>query len=208
MKEVHPFTSLAEAKEALDNGGRFYNLLSKRNDGTITAAEVGKVAGLFHDRQQMVLFLELAMAALSAADRESLLRALAEDMLAAYEKHRPQGLGPQASLEERNKGGSLVVKGVPQRIEATSEFEGFIMIPVMVGNVTTFSMIPIYEEYEVYEVNRGAGSTPLIMAHGKQANPLPETSLILAGVIKQFSEDEAGASHTKRFLELVYYRKG
>ena len=60
MKKIEPYKNINEATLSLDNGGRFYNVLTKSDDGIISSSELGKVAGLFIDKQKMVLFLDLA----------------------------------------------------------------------------------------------------------------------------------------------------
>ena len=46
MKKIEPYKSIDEATLSLDNGGRFYNVLTKSDDGIISTSELGKVAGI------------------------------------------------------------------------------------------------------------------------------------------------------------------
>lgn len=46
MKKVSPYQNLNTALKSLDNGGRFYNILTKAEDGIINQAEIGKVGNL------------------------------------------------------------------------------------------------------------------------------------------------------------------
>ena len=56
MKKVNPYKSQAAALKSLDNGGRFFNVLTKADDGQITSAELSKVAGAFSNKQLMNLY--------------------------------------------------------------------------------------------------------------------------------------------------------
>ena len=47
-----PYRTVRNALTSIDNGGRFYNLLTKANDGNISTSELGKVAGSFSDKQK------------------------------------------------------------------------------------------------------------------------------------------------------------
>ena len=49
MQGIVPYQSGEAALEALDSGGRFYNIFSDASDGEITAAELAKVAVSFMD---------------------------------------------------------------------------------------------------------------------------------------------------------------
>jgi hypothetical protein len=52
MDKIIPFKYLDDILSIFDNGGRFYNLLTKANDGNISQEELSKVAGLFSDKQK------------------------------------------------------------------------------------------------------------------------------------------------------------
>ena len=65
MKKLNPCQNLTTALKTLDNGGRFYNILTKAEDGIISQAELGKVGGLFSSKQQSILLLEMSISALS-----------------------------------------------------------------------------------------------------------------------------------------------
>ena len=64
MKKIEPYRNINDAISNLDNGGRFYNILTKADDGIISKSELGKVGGIFNDKQQMILFLELSISKL------------------------------------------------------------------------------------------------------------------------------------------------
>ncbi len=76
MKQIIPYQHITEALTQLDNGGRFFNLFTKAEDGQISSAELSKVAGMFNEKQQLVLFLELSMSQLSKEDQLSIIAKL------------------------------------------------------------------------------------------------------------------------------------
>jgi hypothetical protein len=47
VRELKPYRTVARARAALDNGGRFYNLLAIADDDRISKAELNKAAGVF-----------------------------------------------------------------------------------------------------------------------------------------------------------------
>ena len=97
MQDVIPYKNYAGALEALDNGGRFYNIFTKSKDDEVSPTELAKVAGVFSDKQKMFLFYEMAIRELSEGDKQSLFGNLSEDLQAEYEKHKPQNLLPSTS---------------------------------------------------------------------------------------------------------------
>ena len=81
MKRITPYSNLQEAMHALDNGGRFYNILTKADDGVIDKAELGKVGGLFNDKQQMILFFVMSTLTLKEEEKEEIISNLPSEYL-------------------------------------------------------------------------------------------------------------------------------
>ncbi|MDQ1086409.1 hypothetical protein [Siphonobacter sp. SORGH_AS_1065] len=69
MEEIKPYTTFEEALRDLDNGGHFYNLFTQAEDDIITQAELSKVSGVFFAKQQMILFLEMALSKLDETEK-------------------------------------------------------------------------------------------------------------------------------------------
>ena len=167
MQQVVPFSDLQDAQTSLDNGGRFYNILTNADDGVITGAELGKVAGCFTDKQKMALFLDLAMAELPDSDKDQVVQMLSPGLRADMESHKPAWWLPSEALAQGVAGASAIVTGVPKLVESKSAFSGFIMVPIMTGTVTTFMMIPLIDAYDVYEVRDEASDEAFLVAHAK-----------------------------------------
>ena len=94
MKKVTPYATLKEARMALDNGGRFYHLMTKSDDGVITNSELKKVAGRYSSKQKMILFLELAISGLEENGKRSILNSSDENLEHAYKKYRTEVMLP------------------------------------------------------------------------------------------------------------------
>ena len=93
MKKIEPYKNINEATLSLDNGGRFYNVLTKSDDGIISTSELGKVAGLFIDKQKMVLFLDLAISNFDVNAKEKIVNSLDASLRSTYEKYKSHGFG-------------------------------------------------------------------------------------------------------------------
>ncbi|RZS90750.1 hypothetical protein [Aquimarina brevivitae] len=205
MKLVEPYQSVDEAMKELDNGGRFYNLWTKADDGVISSAELAKVAGIFSDKQKMVLYLQMAMCKLSADQKTSIIANLEDSLKQSFGDHKVEAILNCLPTTAMELGKNVMIKGTPKQIESKSDFNGFIMVPIMTGSVTTFSMIPIIDQYEVYEI-RSETDEKFTLAHAKGAH-LPEEELIVGGVIKELKASKNDDEAAKFFVEAVYYAK-
>ncbi|WP_394748266.1 hypothetical protein [Spongiimicrobium salis] len=207
MKKVTPYNTLQEARTALDNGGRFYHLMTKSDDGIIAKTELKKVAGRYSSKQKMILFLELAISDLDENGQMRIIEALDEDLKMAYQKYRPEVVVPSQLQSERLLGKSVVVTGVPKRVERKTAFKGFVMIPIMVNNVTTFSMVPIIEAYDVYEIKEMGSNAFAYIAHAKSTVRLEEKPMKIGGVVKELKSEGSEKNTENTFLEVLYYQE-
>ncbi len=204
MEQIIPFTSQHEALTVLDNGGRFYNLITKANDGNITSAELSKVVGLMSDKQKMVLYLELSLSKLSNDSRKEILKALSPDLKAAIKKYPTQYLLPSEAQKKGVLAQNAVIEGVPKYVESKSDFSGFVMIPIMSGKVTTFMMVPIFDEYNVYELRDNTSSETFFIAHSKESERLPEKRMTFGGILKEMKKEEDENAPASNYLEIHY----
>lgn len=205
MKKITPFTSLQEALTVLDNGGRFYNLITKANDGEINSAELSKVAGVISDKQKMVLFLELSLSKLSDDSRKEILRTLSPDLKSDIKKYAAQYLLPSEANGKGVLAQNSVIEGIPKYVESKSDFNGFIMVPIMTGNVTTFTMIPIIDHYNVYELRDDNSSETFLIAHSKESNQLPEKRMTFGGIFKEVKKKKDEQAASSNYMEIHYY---
>ncbi len=205
MKKITPAENLEDAIEILDNGGRFYNFKAKANDGRIDQSELGKVAGIFSDHQEMILFLEMLMINLTTEDKNKIISLLDKTLQEKYNRLHALRL---SIADVNNKGmfsNSIITKGIPQLVESKTEFTGFIMIPIVSGNMTSFNMIPLIEEYDIYELKDTDSDESALIAHSKLFDKLPQEEITVAGVLKELKPNKEDKTTSGKFLEIVYY---
>ena len=205
MKKIQPFKTARNALASLDNGGRFYNILTKAKDGQISTAELSKAAGVFTDRQVMVLFFEMSLMELKEHSRNNIINTLSQNLKTAYEKYKPGHYSPVDAGKKGQLNNNAIVSGIPVHIDSKTQFTGFIMIPIQAGKVTTFTMVPIFEQYEVYELKDEESSREFIIAHTKGSSKLPRQPVRCGGVIKELNKEKKGSGSKGIFLETLYY---
>ena len=205
MKHIVPYSSKEEAIKSLDNGGRFYNILTSADDGVISKEEIGKVGGLFHDKQQMILFLELSISSLCEEDRDLILSKLDTQMMSNYQAHRAHHLLPSEAEAKGVIADNTVLTGIPKLVETKEDFSGFIMVPILIGKVTSFSMIPIFEHYDVYEIRNEHSDDYFLITHSKGLEKLPNKKIKIAGVLKELKTENKDKRVARKFLEALYW---
>ncbi|WP_174567124.1 hypothetical protein [Algoriphagus sp. A40] len=203
MKHIIPFKSFQEALEAFDNGGKFFNLFSHAHDGVVSPAELGKVAGAANDKQAMILFLIMSISQLDNRSRERVLARLDTQLFDLYEKYRPVHMSLDQMAEHGKAGISTTLLGTPKKISTSTEFGGTILVPVVVGAVTSFTMVPIVTSYEVYELSSEDSDSVVLIAHQKDRDPLPERKLRIGGMLTALNHSEDQPEQV--FLEVQYY---
>jgi len=152
MKEVKPYKTMHGLTKAIDNGGRFFNLFSHADDNLISRGELAKAAGVFSSGDTAFLFLEMAQHDLPPDDHLAVEQMLEPELREKYRRQRPKTMVPSSVDAKGKAGAAVIVSGFPRFVEKKTEFNGFIMVPITTGNVTTFSMIPIFDQFDVYEV--------------------------------------------------------
>ena len=204
MQDVIPYKSYAGALEALDNGGRFYNIFTKSKDDEVSPVELAKVAGVFSDKQKMFLFYEMAIRDLGVGDRQSLYENLSESLQAAYEQHKPQELLPSEADSKGIASKAAILTGYPHFVEDKSIFSGFIYVPVSVGKSMSMIMIPIMDKFDIYELVDDSSSTKTFIANVRGVARLPVALTRFGGILKESSADKEGKEQGRLFLETLY----
>ncbi|WP_340200658.1 hypothetical protein [Ascidiimonas sp. W6] len=205
MIRIEPYKNMNAAIQALDNGGRFYKIQTKANDGIIDESELENVGGTFKDKQEMILFLQMSLMKLEESDKTAILSKFDNELKSTYENHKPRELKPHQVSLRGKLSSNAIIKGFPKLIDPKSDFEGSIMFPVSGGNTTTLVMIPLTEEYDVYEVKDEQSLKPFLVAHLKNIEKLPNKRMIIGGIIKEMKITDDEDEGEKRFLEAVYY---
>jgi hypothetical protein len=204
MKKIEPYSTIEGAIKSLDNGGRFYNLLAKAEDGVINPSEVVKVGGIFDDRQRMILFLEMALLKLNQEEKNILISKLESDLQKTYRKYKSQILLPS---EVKPKGiieSNVLITGVPVLIDSKSDFRGFIITSIL-NRENALSIISLIEEYDVYELKDEESAEAFFIAHAKASGKLPNAKITIGGVLTEFNCTESVSSPKEKFLKVIYY---
>ena len=195
---------------ALDNGGRFYNLLTKADDDVLSITELRKAAGVFGNAPESMLFLHLAISALGEQDRRTILQALGPQAKALNRRFGPKPVAPTEFAANARAGTGYLLEGEVRKFDDVTEC-GFMFVPVMSGKVMTMMPIPTTERFRVYEVReRGAGK----VSSGAECLVLtPKQATVLRGRIRfvgiaREGQVGQGANKAKRLrLDARYYCK-
>jgi hypothetical protein len=205
MRKITPFKTINETIQSLDNGGQFYHIQTKAKDWIINQSELGKVGGVFNDKQQMILFLEMSMMKLTREEKNVVISMLDSDLQKTFAKYKSQELLSSEAHEKGIISSNVIMAGIPKKIDANSDFKGFLMFPVMSGSVITFMMIPIVDKYDVYEIRDEASAETFFIAHSNDSERFMNKKAMLGGVLKEMKANENEQVPTKKFLEVTYY---
>lgn len=205
MKKIESYIDVNDAISDLDNGGRFYNLFTHADGGIISQAELGKVGGLFNDKQKMMLFFELSVSNLGSAAKTEVLSKFDNSLQLNYQKYKAQELSASEANEVGVISSNAIITGIPKKIASKSEFNGYILIPILAGKVTTFIPVPITDSYDVYEIRDEKSSETFFIAHARGSEKLPEQQIKVAGVIKELKSKKNEDNGSKKFLEINYF---
>lgn len=206
MEQIIPYQHITEALTQLDNGGRFFNLFSKAQDGEITTAELSKVAGMFNEKQKLVLFLELSMSDLPKADQVDIISKLDDQLRRDFLKYKAQELMASEAEARGVLAANAIITGIPMVKDSKSEFTGIILIPISTGKSTTFVPIPIIDQYDIYEVRDDHAAEIFLIAHYRGKEKLPAQKIKVAGVIKDLEVKVDGLKGHQKFLEINYWQ--
>ena len=209
MREVHPYKTESRLLKALDNGGRFFNVFTKAGDDQITRAELAKAAGVFGSSPKAVLFFEMAQHALTPEAQAKAVAALGPKARKDHRKFLPVKLRPSLVESTGKAGGCVIVEGYPRYLKNKSMFTGMMMIPIQTGNVTTFMMVPLYDQFDIYEVfdNRQMRKPMCILATTRSMTFLSGEPIRLAGILRKMEVAKKAQRQHKFYLEACYYTR-
>lgn len=208
MKHIVPYKTLQGALNALDNGGRFYNVFTKARDEVITDSELCKAAGVFLRQAHAFLFFELALSDLSKADRDQVIRHLSPELRSTYLRQRPKHTEIEVFEQSARETQAVIVAGFPVFLEDKTQFSGFIMIPIFTGKVTTFTMIPIFDRFDVYEVyaNSDLKGNKTIIATVRGSKRLASTMTTFGGIVKKLKFKDKSKKPHSLYVETLFYK--
>ena len=132
-----------------------------------------------------------------------------EDPLAAYAREQDLPVMTPPDIDTNGRSGdAVIVEGQLKGIGDKSRFSGFIYTPIIVGDVTTFTMTPIFDQFDAYELSGDeSDSGTAIVALPLQSDFADGTRLRLGGYLRELEfEDESARDHNL-YLEAMYYSK-
>jgi len=208
MKEIIPFQTLEEAHKKLDNGGRFYHLFAKPGDGIITGGELSTAAGLVSSKEETYLYLHLSLACLNKQQKQEIISHLSPDLQSQYMTAVPQMLEIDKFEQEVVTNKTVIVTGYPKFLEDRTEFTAFIMIPIMAGKTMNFSMIPIFDQFDVYELykNPECSGDKTIIATARGSKRLEPVSTTFAGLANELTFEAKAETPHRYYVETLFYR--
>lgn len=202
MRELKPYRSLPGAKAALDNGGRFYNLLSKADDARISKAELKQAAGVFGSEQTAFLFLHMALADLTDRQRAEVLSLIDPPLAKRYKSHGPRRLEPSEMPREAKAGQLVVVEGYPRYFARRTQRA---VVPMMAGKVVM--MIPVevhYDAYQLFATAAATGTAAALVVKQPSAR-LAESFTRFGGAIRPHTFEDKSGKNSGVFLEPLYF---
>jgi hypothetical protein len=209
MREIKPYKTLTGLAKAIDNGGRFYNFFSHAQDNMVSRGELAKAAGVFCAGANAFLFLEMAQQELPPMDQASAVQMLEPDLRKKYRRQRPKTMIP-SSVDAKGKAGtSVIVTGYPRFVEQKSEFNGFVMIPITIGEMTTYSMVPIFDQFDLYEVfdDKSMKKPSSVIAKSRGKRLEHDGPVRFGGTLRKLQAKKGEKSVHVFYLEAVFYTR-
>jgi hypothetical protein len=210
MRQIVPYKTVRGALNALDNGGRFYNVFTKAKDEVITDSELYKAAGVFSGKAQAFLFFELALLDLPDTDKDQIIQCLSPELRSIYLRQRPKCTEIGLFEEEAQETDAVIIAGYPVFLEDKTQFSGFIFIPMFTGKSMIFTMIPIFDKFDVYEVyaNSDLKGDKTIIATVRGSKRLTIAMTTFGGIVRKLEfKDKSERTHGF-YVETLFYKTG
>lgn len=209
MQELKPFRSLPALKKALDNGGRFFNFFDRAADDKVSRAELARAAGVFSAGIQAFLYLEMTKQDLSEEQQSEAVSMLEPTLRASFAKKKPPHAKPSMVDKNYKAGDGLIVTGYGRELETQKRFEGFIIVPIMVGKAMIPMMIPINNIYQVIEIYDDATlRSPRAIVCVPQKKKVDLSGQVqFGGVLKELKNQTTSPPTHPVFLEAIFWMK-
>jgi len=203
MKQIVSYRTLQGALNALDNGGRFYNVFTKAKDEVITDS-----AGVFSGKAQAFLFFELALSDLPEIDREQVIQCLSPALRSTYLRQRPKRTEIEVFERQVQETDAVIVAGFPVFLEDKTQFSGFIMIPIFTGKTMMFTMIPIFDKFDIYEVYSDSDlqGDKTIIATVRGSKRLATEMTTFGGIVKKLKFKDKSKRKHSLYVETLFYK--
>ena len=206
MREIVPVRALDEFRRAFDNGGRFWNLFAKRDDGVIAAGELASAAESATAGPHAILHFELHRSFLPEGERAAALALLDPALRARHGSHAPVATAPSRMEREAGDGRAAILTGVPTRM----------LRPDLVGGMTEFRQptmgavamtdVPLHLPFTLYEMHdTSTGEHTAVLAVLKAEEPeLPRAPMRVAGIVRELVPRKGVWT---RYMEGVFFAR-
>ncbi len=164
---------------------------------------------MFGSKPKAVLFFEMAQQALAPHARTRAVAALGPKARNDRKKFLPVMLRPSLVESKGRAGGCVIVEGYPRFLKNKTEFTGMLMIPIVSGSVTTFVMVPLYDQFDVYEVfdDRRMQRPYCVLATTRGAKFPTGDPVRLGGILRELKAKKKTERQHKFYLEACYYTR-
>ena len=108
---------IVDLANALDNGGRFFNLFTKTDDQKVETSEIARAAGVFSADIRAFVFFEMALLDLTPDVRKHLISHFSPDLMERYQTFRPLTVRPSLVESTGSAGQPAIVTGYPVFVE-------------------------------------------------------------------------------------------
>jgi hypothetical protein len=208
MRKITPYRTCQGALNALDNGGRFYNVFTKAGDDVITDSELYRAAGVYSGQDKAFLFVEMALSKLSEAEKSDVIQQLSPKLRANYLQAKPKQVPIEHFELQVAETDTVIVSGFPVFLENKTQFSGFIMIPICTGKTTTFTMIPIFDQFDIYEVYSSSDlrGKKTIIATVRGSKRLPGIKTTFGGIVKKIQFKDKSKKKHALYVETLFYK--
>ena len=204
MRKVVPYRTVSGAKNALDNGGRIYNLLSRAKDGRITGGELTKAAGVILANARAIVFLHMALAGLNDQERSEVLAMLDRPLSRRYLAHAPRRLPPFAISEQGKAGEAVVVIGSP-KFARQVEHQSKTYIAASDGFLRRATIREYYDLYDLSSPQYPSKTSPALVLKAGSRRPSKRPARF-GGIVRALNLlGNMGTTTTGLYLEPLYF---
>ncbi len=156
-----------------------------------------------------VLFFEMAQQALAPQGRSRAVAALGPKARKDRQKFLPLTLRPSLVESKGKAGACVIVEGYLRFLKNKTQFTGMMMMPIVSGGVTTFIMIPLYDQFDVYEVfdDRRMRRPYCVLAATRGVKFPSGDPVRLGGILRKMEAEKTTKRQHRFYLEACYYTR-
>lgn len=207
MKQVSAPQTLEEFARVFDNGGRLWNVFSRKGDGVLSAAELARAAGTLSADAESLLHFEFLRGFLNDADHGRAVEMLEPELREWRAARLPAATSPSRLESDVPAERTAILTGIPVLMKNPKLVGGEAEAYIRKDYLYTMVEGPLYahhELYEVYDASPGKGASA-ILAVPVQDGRLPGARLHLAGVVRDILPESSRQGPWKRYLLGLFF---